>query len=260
MVKSFFNLLLSIVFLPLVVTPPVAQPDYTILQGQYFGLGMAVPSQTDAGLLGVGWYYNWLPERRGKDPNMPYVPMLWDGHVSSKIPQDYSDWILILNEPNLAAQSNVSPQEAMRRLTAAREYYPNAKLVCCGVNASALNWTREFLAAGAARPDAWHVHAYTMGNEPPSVAQDYVKRQHALTGGNYWITEYGAPEGQVDWFKQMTEFFLTQSYVVRVAAYTNRQPDNVSWALEPGVEMVNDDGTLTPMGVYYQNTVKASGR
>jgi hypothetical protein len=220
------------VYIPLVITPL-----------QYKGLALADPLHPgDIDALGASWWYDWTPTGG--------VPMLWSGRPSTDIPQHYAGYILVLNEPNLSSQANVTPYEAVKRLAILRAYYPDARLLCCGVSIWAGDWMREFWQLGG-RPDAWHVHAYTESYITP----DYVKRDltawHNLTGGDYWVTEYGSPAGSLVDFRAVTEWFMAQQWIKRIAAYTNRQPDGVPWAIGEGVEMVNPDGALSPIGEWY---------
>jgi len=260
--KSFF--LFSLLFIPLIITPtPSAiepQPDIFPKTDEYFGLAMVTTLQADADLLGIDWFYVWGPT--GPDwQDYPRIPMVWDGLPSLKIPRDYSSWILVLNEPNLQVQANVPPEEAMRRLTELRAYYPKAKLICCGLSAFASDYLEKFLAAGPTRPDLWHVHAYTWYADTPPVVQAQLTAMHDLTGGDYWITEYGSPEGNLGYFQEITELFLVQPWIHRIAPYTNRQPlVNEPWVMDKRVELVKDDGTLTPMGAYYRDFVLNRGQ
>lgn len=220
------------IFLPLVLASRL-----------YYGLAVAdVTHYDDAARLGATWSYDWTPSGD--------VPMLWSGKPSSLIPAEYTGWILVLNEPNVTTQANLSPSEAVNRLNNLRAYYPRARLICCGASVWAWDWMKAFWDSGG-RPDAWHMHAYTESVITPAVVAQELTRMHQLTGGEYWITEYGSPAGNLSHFQQVTQWFEAQSWIVRIAPYTNRQPDGVSWALDPGVEMVNPDGSLTPIGAWY---------
>jgi hypothetical protein len=207
----------------------------------YKGLALADgahPEDIDA--LGAEWWYDWTPTGG--------VPMLWRGNPSPDIQSNYEGWILVFNEPNLPNQSNLSPQEAARRLQVVRDYYPRARLICCGLSVWATDWLGEFLIQGV-WPDAWHVHAYTESWITPQVAQGYLYTQHMMTGGEYWVTEFGSSAGSLRDFQAMALFFERQPWITRIAAFTNRQPPG-EWNIGAGVEMVTDDG-LSPIGAYY---------
>ena len=221
----------------------------------YYGLAMAMPPDADAALLGVQWYYVWGPSSPFH-VQAEYIPMLWDGLPDERIPADYSGWLLVLNEPNLTNQSNVTPQEAAHRLAVLRAQYPQAKLLCCGLSVWAVDWLQAFLAASPVRPDAWHVHAYTEEWITPAKAQAYLTYYHTLTGGTYWVTEYGSPAGSLDDFQAMTTWFQAQNWITRIAPYTNRQPEGAGWAIGAGVELVQSGGDLTQIGGFYADQAK----
>lgn len=221
----------SCLYLPLIMQPAV-----------YKGLALADASHPeDLELLGAEWWYDWTPTGQ--------VPMLWSGKPSVSLPAHYSGVVLVLNEPNVESQANVTPAEAVRRLAALRAYYPRAKLYCCGVSIWASDWTMEFWRLGG-RPDGWHVHAYTEAYITPQYIARELSAWHGVTGGEYWVTEYGSPSGSLSDFQAVTSWFERQPWIARVAAYTNRQPLGVSWAIGEGVEMVTD-GELSEIGAYY---------
>ena len=213
----------------------------------YFGLAMATNAPGDLDALGVDWHYTWTA---GSDP-----PMLWAGEISPIVPRDYEGEILFLNEPNVQIQANVAPEEAARRLGLAQLYYPRAKILCCGVSVFAVEWVRRFWLAGG-RPDGWHVHAYIESWITPEVAQSYLSQQHQITGGEYWITEYGSMAGDLAEFSSMTEWFMAQPWITRIAPYTNREPDGQWWSIGDGVELVAGNGTLTEIGAYYADVTR----
>ena len=210
---------------------------------QYKGLALADPLHPgDIDTLGASWWYDWTATGQ--------TPMLWSGNPSTLIPQNYTGYILVLNEPNVATQANVTPTEAVKRLAILRAYYPDARLVCCGASVWAYGWMSAFWQAGG-RPDAWHVHAYTEAYITPTYVATELTRMHDMTGGDYWITEYGSPAGSLADFETVTRWFWSQPWITRVAAYTNRQPEGVPWAIGEGVEMVGPDGSLSPIGDWY---------
>lgn len=214
---------------------PVARP--------YKGLAFADPTHPeDLAALNVSWWYDWTPTGQ--------VPMLWGGSISTAIQPDYAGDLLVLNEPNLTTQASLTPQAAAARVATVRAWYPNARLIAAGASVFATSWVEQFVKAGG-HADAWHVHAYTELWITPPVAQTYVEIHHNITGGEYWITEYGSPDGSLADFANMSEWFMRQPWITRIAAYTNRQPDGVPWGIGAGCDMVRADGSLTPIGEYY---------
>lgn len=216
----------------------------------YKGLALAVPSDLDLHALGAAWYYSWTPSPPFST-DVEFVPMLWGGNPSEEIPADYAGDLLFLNEPNIATQANVRPAAAVDKLAVVRARYPRARIIGCGTSIWCANsWVKEFIEAGG-RVDAWHIHAYIESWITPRKVIDYAKQYHDLTGGTYWISEYGSMTGNVDELRTVTEWFTAQPWVERIAAYTNRQPIGVPWAVDRRVEMVREDGGLSPVGEYY---------
>ncbi|HCE18464.1 MAG TPA: hypothetical protein DEQ80_11440 [Anaerolinea thermolimosa] len=234
------------VFLPLVTraSPP-----------PYFGLALAVPEADDLRLLDVTWYYNWSEQPMAAS-TPAFVPMAYDGKIRH-LPPDFEGYLLVFNEPNLGAPNGcgLSPAEAARRYASLRQELPHARLVVGGWSVFASDWIGNFIRElrdnNLPLPEYWHVHAYTEAWITPRVAQDFLTSYHNLTGGTYWITEYGSPAGNLEDFRSMTSWFLSQTWIERVAAYTNRQPADAPWAIGSGVELVKENATLTPIGAYY---------
>ncbi len=217
----------------------------------YYGLVIADPTQPqDVAALGASWVYDWRDVPITDYNNAEYVPMLWSGKPSDRVPGNYEGDLLIFNEPNVETQCNLSPSQALVRLNALRVAYPKARLICCGASVWAWEWMREFWELGG-RPDAWHVHAYTEAWVTPAVVAKELTRMHNLTGGEYWITEYGSPTGCLDDFGKVTRWLKAQPWITRIAPYTNRQPAGQPWTIGAGVELVGEDGRLTEIGEYY---------
>jgi hypothetical protein len=228
--------------------PRVFLPSIMMGDEPFKGLAIAdMDHFDDIYVLGGEWWYDWTSPL---DLYSAKVPMLWSGLPSTNIPSDYTGWILAMNEPNVSTQLNITPSEAVSRLNALRTSYPYAKILCCGVSIWAGDWTEDFWDLGG-RPDAWHVHAYTEEWITPTFVQSELTEWHTLTGGDYWISEFGSPAGSLSDFQAVMTWFEQQSWITRVSAYTNRQPEGAPWAIGEGVEMVNDDGTLTPIGEWY---------
>lgn len=206
------------------------------------GLAYIPNKNKDLDTLKIEWWYVWGPTGQ--------IPMLREGLPDSKVPSNYSGYILVLNEPNVSIQTNISPKEAVIRLTDLRKAYPNAKLVCCGASVFAMQWMKDFWNMGG-RPDEWHIHSYIEYWVTPKMAQSMISEMHKMTGGNYWITEYGSPAGKLNDFVAITEFFCDTPWITRIAAYTNKQPSNEWWSIGSGVNMIKDDGTMTEIGEYY---------
>ncbi len=230
----------------------------------YFGLALAVDEPADLARLHSTWYYNWSDQ--GTNNAVEYVPMAYSGKTN-RLQRGYNGYLLVFNEPNLPPPNgcNLTPQEAAARYGQLRMDFPDAKMVVGGWSVFAKDWARDFVnelkAQDIPLPERWHVHAYTEEWITPAKAKEFLLYYQNLTGGTYWITEFGSPAGKLDDFKSMTTWFSEQTWIERVAAYTNRQPGNAAWAIGAGVELVKDDATLTNIGAYYADqSRKKSGK
>jgi hypothetical protein len=217
----------------------------------YKGLAMAMPPSTDAALLDVSWRYSWRPRDPFPNSQGQYVPMTWDG--KPVMPEGFSGNLLVMNEPNVPHQLNISPSEAAVRVNVLRENYPQARLIGPNHSVFAVNWIREFLTKETF--DCYGIHCYIEGWVTVEKAIELMTEQHELTGGTYWITEYGSMRGDLGEFKAVTEWFMEQPWIERIAAYTNRQELGAWWAISSGVELVRED-KLTEIGTYYASIVR----
>ena len=86
---------------------------------------LADPLDFQALAPGVSWWYNW-----GSQPNkavpadyvaqygLDYYPMLWNGNYDATAVESYLQanpnikYLLVMNEPNLTSQSNLTPTQA----------------------------------------------------------------------------------------------------------------------------------------------------
>jgi hypothetical protein len=73
----------------------------------------------------VSWWYNWSPSPNSATPanystlyGMTFYPMLWNGNFDAASVKAYLkanpgiQYILVLNEPNITSQANMTPQAA----------------------------------------------------------------------------------------------------------------------------------------------------
>lgn len=175
------------------------------------------------------------------------------------LPATYSGFVLLFNEPNNPEPYGVglAPAEAVKRYKNARRDYPKAIFVIGGGSVWSTDWTKGFLEEcrkqRAILPNLWHFHAYTEEWITPTKAQEFLNQHKLLIQpAGAWITEYGSPAGSLEDFKAMTTWFKTQSWIRRIAPYTNRQMGE-PWNIGSGVELIDRDGKLTSIGAYYAN-------
>jgi hypothetical protein len=107
-----------------VTTPPVATPA---AKSAKRGIAYDLGSPLDFAALspGVSWWYNWTSGPNSAAPSnyvsqyaMDYLPMLWNGNFNAASIVSYLKansgikYMLVLNEPNLVDQANLTPQQA----------------------------------------------------------------------------------------------------------------------------------------------------
>ena len=91
------------------------------------GIAFALAASADLAALspGVSWWYNWSPSPNTGVPadyasqyGMDFYPMLWNGSFNATAVVSYLQanpaikYMLVLNEPNITGQANMTPQAA----------------------------------------------------------------------------------------------------------------------------------------------------
>lgn len=90
------------------------------------GIAYNLPTAEDIGAIssGVSWWYNWVQKKNKGIPEdyynkygMEYIPMLWDNlfledEAVNNINELGVKYFMVLNEPNLVEQANMSPSQA----------------------------------------------------------------------------------------------------------------------------------------------------
>jgi hypothetical protein len=229
---------------------------------------------------GVSWWYNW-----GSQPNkmvpadyvaqygMDYYPMLWSGNYSTASIEAFLranpgiKYLLVLNEPNLTSQSNLTPQqaaalwpgfEAIAAATGVKIVGPQITWGTMANYADPVTWMDAFIAAYQAanagrNPQidylAFHWYDYGLGAQ-----LDRLKKY----GKPFWITEFANWHSQNDGAQidtlakqeaQMTDMVATcesRSDVFRYAWFTGRLGNDVHFT-----SLLSTAGQLTDLGKLY---------
>jgi len=197
-----------------------------------------------------------------------YVPMTGKGELPAGFPRDYDGHLLVFNEPNNPEPygRDINPVDGAGIYARLKDELPDAKLVVGGISAwcdvagfpATYDWVIPFLAEldrlGVDHPDTWHIHGYAEGWITSHEIIEWWRLHRQLTGAEYWVTEYGAPNGSLEDFIAMTEFIKQAGWIKRYAAFTNRLTGDEVWC-PPGweltVPLIHWDGGLTDMGEYY---------
>lgn len=240
---------------------------------------LADPSDFAALSVGVSWWYNWSPQPNTGVPvdyssryGMEFDPMLWNGNFNAANIVAYLKanpsikYLLVLNEPNLTSQANMTPQQAAQLWP---QYEAVAQQTNVKIVGPAITWgTMSGYQDPVTWLDAFYV-AYRQANgHDPQI--DYLafhwydyglsSQLDRLTKYNkpFWVTEFAnwhsASDGaQIDTLAkqqaQMTDMVATcesRADVFRYAWFTGRlNPDPHFTSL------LGNPGELTALGAEY---------
>ena len=256
-----------IVFLPLIInncSQPVYDPPNI---NSNKGIALVEPYLQDLDSVGASWYYDWTFtfDKIGVDDR--YIPMAYTGTLDTRLPVDYDGFVLFLNEPNNPAPfgANISPGLAAERYAAFVQARPNAKLIVGNASAWSSMWYIEFIWAldenypNTPKPQYYGFHGYV---ESWITASQLESWWDATEGFIYrysgvhpevWITEFADTTGDTESFTALMDVIESKPYITRYAYFTNRY-DPTQPYIPAGwydFNLINDDGTLSPMGLIY---------
>ena len=199
------------------------------------------------------WYYTW-GLHGSPQVDLPFVPMAWG---KGSLPQEDSPIMLGFNEPDGAAQSNLTVQQALSMWARVTSYGDRiGSPATAGNPTTAGCWLEQFMDA-APKVDFICVHWYA----PPNSAS-FLKEIDTIWAKYkkpIWVTEFAV----ADWSGKfpggfasaLVETFMTEacagldarSYVERYSWKTRNTEDP-----HMGTSAIfNDDGSLTPLGKLY---------
>ncbi|QRN94697.1 glycoside hydrolase family protein [Archangium violaceum] len=257
-------------------TPPL--PTKSAKRGIAFDL--ATPEDLAALSPGVSWWYNWSPQPHRNVPTdyrsrygMDFLPMLWNGNFDATSIEAFLKahpeikYLLLLNEPNLTDQANMSPQDAARLWPRYESVAANTGVKLVG---PAMSWGTY---PGYSDPVVWLDAFYAAyraanGNRDPRI--DYLAfhwYDYGLAGQldrlkkygkPFWVTEFANCHSQKDGAQidsvakqkaQMTEMVAvceSREDVFRYAWFTGRWTNDPCFA-----SLLGAPGTLTELGAHY---------
>jgi hypothetical protein len=246
------------------------------------GVAYDLASPADVAVLapGVSWWYNWSPN---PDPTVPadyvtryamdFYPMLWNGSYNTSNVVAYLEsnpnikYMLVMNEPNLTSQANLTPQQAA-------QIWPGYESISAQTGVKivgpAITWgTMTDYEDPVAWLDAFYA-AYQTANSGNDPQIDYLAfhwYDYGLSGqldrlGKYgksiWVTELANWHSQNDGAQittlaeqqaQMTDMVATcesRADVVRYAWFTGRLSPDPHYT-----SLLAADGVLTGLGQTY---------
>lgn len=229
---------------------------------------------------GVSWWYNWslkqntaLSTTAAAKNSMDFLPMLWNGSFDDAAVVTYLKantgikYILVMNEPNLTDQSNLTPAQAAA-------IWPRYEAISAQTGVKivgpAMNWGTM---TGYSDPVVWldaFYAAYRAANSNRDPQIDYLAfhwydyglagQLDRLTkyGKSFWVTEFAnwhssSDGAQIDTLakqeaqmKDMVATLESRSDVFRYAWFTGRMNSDPHYST-----LLAADGTLTELGKYY---------
>jgi len=171
------------------------------------GVAYGFASQADLQALapGVSWWYDWgarpnaaLPANAPSQAGMDFVPMLWNASYDATTVQNYIKandikYLLVLNEPNLVDQADMTPAQAAAA-------WPGYEAVAAATGAKivgpAITWGTM---PGYSDPVVWmdaFIAAYQAANGGRSPRIDYLAfhwYDYGLAGQLDRLVKYGKP-------------------------------------------------------------------
>ena len=241
---------------------------------------LADPGDFAALSPGVSWWYNWSPQPSAQAPadyvaqyHMDFYPMIWNGHYDAAAVEAFLlanpgiKFLLVVNEPNLVTQANLTPQQAA-------DLWPGFEAIALHTGVKivgpAITWGTM---SGYADPVVWldaFYAAYQSANGGREPQIDYIAfhwydyglgaQLDRLTkyGKPFWVTEFANWHSQADGAQidtaakqaaQMTDMVATcesRADVARYAWFTGRMSNDVHFT-----SLLAAPGQLTALGQLY---------
>lgn len=246
------------------------------------GVAYDFASPADLAVLspGVSWWYNWSLRPNASVPAdysaryaMDFYPMLWNGNFNAGDVESFLaahpgiEYILVLNEPNLVDQANMTPQQAAQLWP---QYETIAAATGVKIVGPAITWGTM---PGYQDPVAWldaFYAAYRAANANRDPQIDYLafhwydyglaSQLDRLTKYQkpFWVTEFANWHSQLDGAQidtlakqeaQMTDMVATcegRTDVFRYAWFTGRLSPDPHFT-----SLLSADGQLTELGTTY---------
>ena len=264
-------------------TPSNPVPDPPAAKSVKRGIAYDLTDPSDLAALapGVSWWYRWALKPSASVPadyrsryNMDFIPMLWNGNFNATEAESYLKanpsikYLLLMNEPNLTDQANLTPQQAA-------QLWPRYEAVAANTGVQlvgpAMTWgTMQGFADPVVWLDAFYA-AYRAANGGRDPRIDYLafhwydyglsQQLDRLTkyGKPFWVTEFanwhsnndGAQIDSVAKQKaQMTEMVAiceSRSDVFRYSWFTGRWDDEAN----RHTSLLGRAGELTELGRHY---------
>ncbi|GFM60309.1 hypothetical protein PSCICG_14690 [Pseudomonas cichorii] len=247
------------------------------------GLAYDLSSPADLSALapGISWWYNWSPRPHDRVASYDYaslygvdfIPMVWNANMDDGQLKLYLlahpniRYLLVINEPNLVDQANMTPEAAAR-------FWPRLEQISAQTNVKlvgpAMNWGTL---SGYGDPVVWldaFYAAYRAQNQNRDPQIDYLAfhwydyglsamlDRLARYGKPFWVTEFAnwhsvddgvqidSLEKQKQQMAEMVAICENRADVFRYAWFTGRMSEDPHFS-----SLLSNEGTLTELGRYY---------
>jgi hypothetical protein len=265
---------------PSTTAPPTATQPVAKSAKRGVAYDLADPLDFAALAPGVSWWYNWSPQPSTVAPTdyraqyqMDFYPMLWGVNYDATAMEAYLranpgiKYLLVMNEPNLVGQANLTPQQAANLWPAFETIAAHTGVKIVG---PAITWGTM---PGYADPVVWldaFYAAYQAANNNRDPQIDYIAfhwydyglaqqlDRLAKYGKPFWVTEFANWHSQNDGAQidtaakqkaQMTDMVATcesRADVFRYAWFTGRWSNDVHFT-----SLLGTPGQLTELGQLY---------
>ena len=199
------------------------------------------------------WYYTWGLQG-SPHVNLPFVPMAWG---KGSLPSVHSPVILGFNEPDGAAQSNLTVQQATSLWSHVTSCGDRIGSPATAGNPSTTgSWLEQFMDA-APKVDFICVHWYAPPNSASFLKE--IDAIHAKYNKPIWVTEFAV----ADWSGKFPGGFsvsLVETFMKEACAGLDARPfvERYTWKTRTTEDtnmgtsaLFNDDGSLTALGQVY---------
>ncbi|KAI1428839.1 glycosyl hydrolase catalytic core-domain-containing protein [Xylaria sp. FL1777] len=180
----------------------------------------------------ASWAYNWGSSTSNLPEGVTYYPMLWspapdhsngwDAAATSAIAKG-ADALLGFNEPDIASQANMSPQDAAAgHIQWLNPYAGKARISSPAISSSenanqGIDWLKQFFSAcnGKCQVDFCAAHWYGPGgSDGAALFLKHLQDVNAACDGKpVWVTEFAAESGSVDAFmSDIVDALNTEQY------------------------------------------------
>jgi len=223
------------------------------------GIAWAVDTIADAKLLSksVSWWYNWSPTPQAAVSGgfaavgMEFIPMLWNGSGvgTAKLPSSLA--LFGFNEPDLASQSNMTPQSAASLWPQVETMAKAAGIPTLVSPAVAYNlsWMQQFMSlCTGCEVDGIAFHTYT---DTLASVQGQVQNFEQFNKP-IWLTEFACHHNANNTPCTLSE---SEAFMNATVPWLESQAQVAHYAWFSGSNVPNSvivqNGQLTPIGQIY---------